>query len=199
MDQGLLKLVSAPSARGGGGGGGGGGEVKLPPQSCLSSGLLDSVVEVQEEKEKDERGAEELEEELRHRMAALALALASCPNTTGPLDADPPIRGAVDSRAPRAHDSSCSGARCVPFFFLFFYSSASLAHDSSCAGAHCAPIFFVLLLPFFFLLFVLLLPLAVGFSRSLMVLLLPHAPTQWSVGVKHALPRLREKDARRCC
>ena len=198
MDQGLLKLVSAPSARGGGGGGGG-GEVKLPPQSCLSSGLLDSVVEVQEEKEKDERGAEELEEELRHRMAALALALASCPNTTGPLDADPPIRGAVDSRAPRAHDSSCSGARCVPFFFLFFYSSASLAHDSSCAGAHCAPIFFVLLLPFFFLLFVLLLPLAVGFSRSLMVLLLPHAPTQWSVGVKHALPRLREKDARRCC
>jgi hypothetical protein len=33
----------------------------------------------------------------------------------------------------------------------------------------------------------------------LMVLLLPHAPTQWSVGVKHALPRLREKDARRCC
>jgi hypothetical protein len=196
VDQGLLKLVSAPSARGGGGGGGG-GEVKLPPQSCLSSGLLDSVVEVQEEKEKDERGAEELEEELRHRMAALALALASCPNTTGPLDADPPIRGAVDSRAPRAHDSSCSGARCVPFFFLFFYSSASLAHDSS--GAHCAPIFFVLLLPFFFLLFVLLLPLAVGFSRSLMVLLLPHAPTQWSVGVKHALPRLREKDARRCC
>ena len=128
MDQGLLKLVSAPSARDGGGGGGGrrggdggaGGGMQLPPHS-LSSGL-DSVDEVQEEKEEDEWGAEELEEELRHRMAALALALASCPNAADAQDADPHMHGsgAIDSPAPFAHDISCSGANCVPLFFLLF-------------------------------------------------------------------------------
>ena len=177
MDQGLLKLVSAPSARDGGGGGGGrrggdggaGGGMQLPPHS-LSSGL-DSVDEVQEEKEEDERGAEELEEELRHRMAALALALASCPNAADAQDADPHMHGsgAIDSPAPFAHDISCSGANCVPLFFFccfLFFSCCCL--------------------------------LLFGSSRSLMLPLFAHAPTQWSFRVKHALPRLREKDARRC-
>jgi len=43
---------------------------------------VDCIDEVQEEKKEDERGEEELEEERRLRMEALALAHASCPHAT---------------------------------------------------------------------------------------------------------------------
>ena len=78
------------------------------------SPCVDCIDEVQEEKKEDERGEEELEEERRLRMEALALAHASCPHDT---DTDPQIRCADNAAVPVAGKCWITSADLEYFYY----------------------------------------------------------------------------------